>query len=48
MNRSRAVVLVFSIAMLGVLIVFDTPGWFFPVIMLPGIIYLASSQAKKK
>ena len=48
MNRSRAVALAFSIAMLGVLIVFDTPGWFFPVIMLPAIIYLGTSKAKRK
>jgi hypothetical protein len=48
MNRSGAVVLAFSIAMLGALIVFDTPGWFFPVIMLPGIIYPGTEKAKKK
>lgn len=48
MKRPKAISLAFSVAMLGVLLVFDTPGWFFPVIMLPAIIYLGASKAKRK
>jgi hypothetical protein len=48
MKRSRGISLAASMAMLGVLLVFDTPGWFFPVLMLPLIIHLAISRPKRK